>query len=268
MPKIPCTLSILTRNSAEVLPAALASAQDFAEIIIADGGSTDDTVEIARKAGARVLAQERRFQDSSGRISDFAGVRNQTLAASTQDWFFFLDSDELMTPQLISEIRSIVSLNKPAAYWVNRLYTIKGKVISCAATYPTWQMRFFHKSTVVAFIKPIHERIQIKPHALVQKTKQFMLVPVSSDPMIWREKWKHYIDLEITRRTTISFIEWIGVCAENAKISALYIFRYVRNSIFCSGTRMPWALEWERHVYHWDLCRNLLVHALLAKRHR
>jgi hypothetical protein len=84
-----------------------------------------------------------------------------------------------------------------------------------------------------------------------------MLVPVSPDPRVWREKWKHYIELEVSRRGKISFTDWLLVCAENCKVSGLYLFRYGRNLIFCSGTKMPWPLEWERHVYHWNLCRAL-----------
>jgi hypothetical protein len=175
-----------------------------------------------------------------------------------------------MTPELAREIHSHILENVRmskkegrgqvvTAWWVDRKYVLEGKVVECAATYPTRQMRFFHKNAVTEFVKPIHERINPKPDAIIKKTQNFMLVPVSPDPRVWREKWKHYIELEVARRGKISLWQGLLVCLENIKISALYIFRYKRNFIFCHGkTRMPWRLEWERHVYHWNLCKALL----------
>ncbi len=257
MSKIPCTIAILTKDNEATIGQAIESANAFDECLICDGGSSDRTHDIARASLARIIDQDSRFKDATGRISDFSGVHNQMLEASTHDWHFYLDSDELMTPELVEEIRSIVSANKPGAWWVNRKYSLEGETVMCAATYPTRQMRFFHKSAVTGFIKPIHERINPKPDASIGTTRNFMLVPVSPDPKVWREKWQHYIALEVARRGTISFWDWVRVCMENAKVSLLYGFRLVRNAFFCGGARMPFALEWERHVYHWNLCKAL-----------
>src|SRR3989344_1272224 len=170
--KIACTVAVLTKNSAETLARALESAKEFAEIIVCDGGSTDRTLDIARAYGARIIPQDPVFKDAEGRIKDFAGVRNQTLHVSTQDWFFYLDSDEVLTRALVSEIREIAA-GKPAAVWVDRKYEIDGEVIERAATYPTRQMRLFHKSAVTEFIKPIHERINPKTDVVIVTTKNF-----------------------------------------------------------------------------------------------
>ena len=145
------------------------------------------------------------------------------------------------------------------AVWVDRKYEIDGEVIERAATYPTRQMRLFHKSAVTEFIKPIHERINPKTDVVIVTTKNFMLVPVSSDPRVWREKWKHYIELEVFRRGKISVWQWLGVCLENLKISILFAIRFLRYSLFSRGSKMPLSLEWERHVYHFNLCRALLT---------
>src|SRR3989344_7446677 len=109
--KIPCTVAVLTHNSAQTLARALESAKDFAELIVCDGASTDRTLDIARAYGARIIPQDTAFQDREGRISDFGAVRNQTLKASTQDWFFFLDSDEVLTSELVAEISSLIRAN-------------------------------------------------------------------------------------------------------------------------------------------------------------
>lgn len=255
--KINCTVGILTFNSAETLRSTLESAKNFAEIIICDGGSTDETLPLARAYGAKVLSQDPKFKDDNNKIIDFSGVRNQMLEASSHPWFFYLDSDELLTESLVSEISKIISSDHPAsAFWVPRKYTLSGELIECAATYPTMQMRFFHRDAVTGFIKTIHERISVRSGAPVLRLRNFMLVPTNPDPAFHRVKWNHYIDLEVVRRGKISFFGWISSTLENAKISALYLYRYSRNLIFCRGKKMPWRLEWERHIYHINILRR------------
>jgi glycosyltransferase involved in cell wall biosynthesis len=256
--KIPCSVAILTFNSGSTLKRALESVSNFSEIIICDGGSTDETLALARAFGTKLLVQAPEFKGEGNKIIDFSGVRNQMLDASSNRWFFYLDSDEVMTVELEKEISEIISSNHPAsAFWVPRKYQINEDVIDCASTYPTnSQMRFFHKDAVNKFIKTIHERIEVKEGATILKLQNFMLVPFNSDPEFHRKKWQHYIDLEFARIGKVSWSKWVLMCLENLKISTLYLYRYLRNSFFCKGTKMPWALEWERHVYHLNLCKK------------
>ena len=254
--KIQCTVGILTFNSDATLKATLESVRGFAEVIICDGGSTDETLSLARAYGARVIVQSPEFKGEGNKIADFSGVRNQMLGAASYEWFFSLDSDELMTPALEAEIEVIVSSGHPAAFWVPRKYTINGELIDCATTYPARQMRFFHRRSVNGFIKIIHEKIEVKSESPVFKLKNFMLVPFNPDPAFHRRKWQHYIELEAVRRGKISLWGWFISSAENFKISLLYVARFLKNLVFCRGKRMPWRLEWERHVYHVNICRK------------
>ncbi len=255
--KIQCTVGILTFNSGTTIKDALLSVGNFAEIIICDGGSTDETLPLARAFGAKVIVQAPEFKGEGNLISDFSGVRNQQLAVATHPWFFWLDSDELMTPGLEGEIDGIVSsAHPPAVFWVSRKYTLDGEVVSCASTYPTKQMRFFHRDAITGFIKTIHEKIEARPGMPVLSLRHFMLVPMNPSPTFHRNKWNRYVELEVVRRGRISFFGWLLVCLENTKISALYLFRYARNIFFCRGNRLPWRLERERHVYHINICRR------------
>lgn len=255
--KINCTVGILTFNSEKTLKATLDSVKNFAEIIICDGGSTDETLPVSRAYGAKIIVQSPEFKGEGNRVIDFSGVRNQMLAVASYKWFFTLDSDELVTPELEKEIANLISNNhSPSAFWIYRKYTIDEKIIDCAATYPARQMRFFHRGAVNGFIKTIHEKIEVKPDMPVLKLKHFMLVPFNPDPAFHREKWRHYIELEAVRRGRISLWGWLGVCFENLKISSLYAFRYFRNLFFCKGKHMPWRLEWERHMYHINICKR------------
>lgn len=255
--KIPCAVGILTFNSASTLRAALESARLFAEIIVSDGGSTDDTLPLARAYGAKIISQDPKFKGDDNNIIDFAGARNELLQSASHPWFFSLDSDELLTEELVSEIASTITSGHPAAaFSVPRRYVLSGETVKCAATYPTAQMRFFHRGAVTGFIKTIHEKVEPRPGAPVLTLQNFMLVPMNADPRFHRAKWKRYAELEAARRGRISFWGWLVSALENAKISLLYLFRYFRNLIFCRGKRLPWRLEWERHVYHINICRR------------
>ena len=55
---LPLSLCVITRDAAAMLADCLASAAFASEIVVVDSGSRDDTVEIARRCGARVIERE------------------------------------------------------------------------------------------------------------------------------------------------------------------------------------------------------------------
>ena len=98
------TLSVIiaTHNEEANLGTCLDSVAGLAdEILIADGESTDGTVEIAKQYGARVLPMENRkmFHINKQKASEFA----------QSDWLLFLDADEIITPELSQEIVMILN---------------------------------------------------------------------------------------------------------------------------------------------------------------
>jgi hypothetical protein len=89
MPRL--SLCLIAKDEAAMLPDCLASVQGVVdELVVVDTGSTDDTIRIAREAGAQVV--EHPWQD------DFAAARNAGLAACTGDWVLVLDADERLAP--------------------------------------------------------------------------------------------------------------------------------------------------------------------------
>ena len=79
-----CTL---TRDEESSLERALGSVAKVAdEVIVADTGSTDQTVEIAQAIGAKVVQVV--WDD------DFSAGRNAAIEASTGDWILWINPDE------------------------------------------------------------------------------------------------------------------------------------------------------------------------------
>lgn len=85
MPTI--ALVMIARNESRCIRRALLSARPWVdEMVVLDTGSTDDTVAIAREAGARV--------HHFTWCDDFSAARNAALAHTRSDWRLVLDADE------------------------------------------------------------------------------------------------------------------------------------------------------------------------------
>lgn len=249
MEKIPCSVEILTRNSAKTLGRCLESVKVFSDIIVLDGNSTDDTPQIAARYGARVIPQYD-TQEPLVSISDFAHVRNTGLRLAMHDWFMYIDSDEYLSPEAVEEIREIVANPDPSAYvwWQPRLYVLDGRIIRCATTYPNRQIRLFHKKWVRGFIKPIHERVEPLPTARIGILKRYEYVPLDSLDSL-RERWARYMDMETDMVRGVSFSKKIKFFFRYTALFLFYMGRYARNFFFCRGSRMPFSYEWGRHVF-------------------
>ncbi len=259
MNKISCSVEILTFNNSSTLRRCLESVKDFDEIIIIDGGSTDDTIDIAKEYGCVVIEQGKKFQNKDGSVKNFGGIRNQGLFKSAHDWFLFVDSDEYLSNDVISEIEYIIGKNKkPCVYWVPRKYVLGNDVIDCSISYPSKQPRFFNKQAIDGFIKEVHERISIKEGYEYKDLKNYMMVPLLTNIADMRKKSNNYIKLELKRKEDITFLVWIKILFIHIKISILYIFRFFRGILFCRGKHMPVVYELERFRYNFKLSVELL----------
>ena len=259
--KVPATVGVLTYNSGKTLDRCLSSIKNFADIIICDGGSTDETISIAKKYGARVITQDIAYKNKDGTIADFSGVRNQLLTSAHYDWFFFVDSDEYISNDLVKEIQSIVESGTPEvlAYWVPRKRIYKNKVVECSTTYPNYQMRLFHKNSVIGFIKAVHERIQTKPNIKKAKTQHVQYVPFEYTKTEWREKLLYYLNIEVARHSDQKIFNWVRhILLNTVKLHILYTLRLARLLLFCRGHKMHLWYETTQFWYHRTLAWKTL----------
>lgn len=161
MKKIPCTVGILTFNSGVTLRRALESVCSFDDIIICDGGSTDETLAIASEFGCRVIPQDQQYKNPDGSLRDYGGVRNQCLDAAKHDWFLYIDSDESISDGLCDDIRRIVTEPEyKLVYKVPIGIMMDGRYLKYSSNYPGYQYRFFNRTSGAHFVKSVHERIE------------------------------------------------------------------------------------------------------------
>ncbi len=126
---------ILTRNEEVNLPRALASVNWSKDLVVVDSGSTDQTVAIAEKAGARVLTRP---------FDNFANQRNfgLTEAGLKYEWVLHLDADEEVPAELRQELQELARSGTKAAYRVPSKLMFQGKWLRYSGMYPTYQVRF------------------------------------------------------------------------------------------------------------------------------
>jgi glycosyltransferase involved in cell wall biosynthesis len=150
---LPVTVTIITKNEAKHIAAAIASASWADEIIVVDSGSTDETVPIAKSMRTRV-----EFRAWTGWIDQ----KNYAAALASNDWIFSLDADERITPGLATEIRSLLVGNPPnRGYRVPRVTFHLGRWIRTTDFFPDFQTRLYDRRVARWSGKYVHESIGV-----------------------------------------------------------------------------------------------------------
>lgn len=147
------SIIILTKNESKIIEKLLHDVSWGQECIIVDNGSTDDTVQIARKSGANVIVDP---------TPDFSVLRNRGAEAAQGPWLFYLDTDEEVTHELHQEIANTIAhfdekKDIPA-------YTIKRKNFYFGTQWPLedGMIRFIFKPRLTGWFGKIHETATIQ----------------------------------------------------------------------------------------------------------
>jgi (heptosyl)LPS beta-1,4-glucosyltransferase len=151
MPTAPVQLAavVLTRNVAGHIQECIETLRFADLIVVSDSFSTDDTVPLAREAGAEVT--QRTFDN-------FAGQRNAALEAVNAEWVFFVDADERIPPELAAEVRRVINEGREVGWWVPRRNYIVGQFVRFGGFYPDCQLRLLRRDRArYDPARPVHE---------------------------------------------------------------------------------------------------------------
>jgi len=146
---------VITKNEADAIERCLRSVDWADEVIVLDSGSTDKTVEISQKLGARVSVTT----DWPG----FGPQKNRALERATGEWVLSLDADEWVTPDLRDEIRSVIS--RPAgavAFRVPRLSSFCGRFMRHSGWWPDHVIRLFRRGAARFSDDVVHEHVLVE----------------------------------------------------------------------------------------------------------
>jgi len=216
---------VLTRNEERHIEECLASLAWADEVLVVDSGSTDQTVVLAEKSGARAVTHP---------FTDFASQRNFAMSQAKGDWVFFIDADERVTPDLAEEIKAVILSHnsdqddeKPlkAVYGIPRHNFFFGKRLRLGDSREDAPIRFFPRQGV-SWSQPVHERIVTG--LPVRKLNQPLLHYSTRDLAHYQQKALEYIPLELQtmRKKGVKPALWKSFVLPPAKFIQLYFFKF------------------------------------------
>lgn len=136
--RVPVSVIMPTLNESRGLRQTLAGLEWADEVIVVDGGSTDDTTSIARRAGARVLVVPG---------VTIAAQRNAGIAIARHKWILALDADEQVTTELRTSLTSLAgsSNGQPSAFRVRSRNWHMGRELRHGPWGRDWKVRVFSR---------------------------------------------------------------------------------------------------------------------------
>lgn len=130
-----------TLNEEKKIGRCLASLKGFAnEIVVVDMMSTDKTVEIAKKYGAKIFKHKR--------IGYVEPARNYAISKAKHDWIIILDADEEIREGLKIFLKQEIKKPQADFYRIPRKNIIFGKWMKHSGWWPDLNIRFFKKNSV------------------------------------------------------------------------------------------------------------------------
>ena len=145
---------IISKNEENNIARAIGSVLWMDEVIVLDSGSTDKTVDIAEKLGAKV---------SQAPFRNFVEQKNRAMDLCSGEWDFNLDADEEVTSELKHSLMKVISreegANGTAVYSVSRRILYMGRWIRHCGWYPEYRERLSEKGRAVWKGNILHERL-------------------------------------------------------------------------------------------------------------
>lgn len=149
------TALLITKNEEEKVTGAIRSVNWCDEVLVIDTGSSDKTVNVAKKAGARVVIY------APGK-PDYAAWRNKAAREAKGDWLLYIDADEEVTKKLRNEIKKKISELDYEAYDIPRKNFILGKWMRHMGQWPDRVLRLIRKDALIKWEGRLHEQPKIR----------------------------------------------------------------------------------------------------------
>ncbi len=143
---------IITKNEADNITHCLTSLAFADEIIILDSGSSDNTIEICQRFTDKIFSTD---------WPGFGPQKNRALDKASYDWVLSIDADEMVSPELAREIKTLLAAPDKNGYHIQRISRYCGRTIR----YSGWQsdkpLRLFNKHFGRFTNDIVHEKIVV-----------------------------------------------------------------------------------------------------------
>ncbi len=143
-----------TFNSAPIIRDCLESVKWVDEILVVDSFSTDDTLDICRQYGARIIQHE---------YIQSAKQKNWAIPQCAHEWVLQIDADETLEDAAREQIRQAIARAKPAsqAFCLPRKNYVLGQWLIVENLYPDFQTRLFRRDFGRFEDKEVHAHVRV-----------------------------------------------------------------------------------------------------------
>lgn len=147
---------IITRNAAATLARTLDSLEALGEVVIYDNGSTDETLEIARRYANVSLHQ--------GEFFGFGPTKLHAVSLARNDWILSLDADEAPTVRWLESLASwLLTADPGQVVEVLRENWLLGEPVRHSGWGNDWLVRVFHRRRHNFNDAMVHESVTVNP---------------------------------------------------------------------------------------------------------
>ncbi len=145
--------TVITQDEQKNVARAIESLRCCDEIVVLDSGSTDRTVEIAAKLGARV---------EEAVWKGYASQKNLAAEKASHDWILSIDADEALSEALEAEIWQIKKSGpRYDAYTMPRMAQYLGRWILHSGWYPDRKVRLYDRRKARWVGDYVHESVRV-----------------------------------------------------------------------------------------------------------
>lgn len=208
---------IITLNEEKNIARCLASAMAVGdEVIVADTGSTDNTVSIATSMGAKVFSLS---------FEGYGATKNKANQLASHDFLLWLDADEALDKTAIDAVIDWKNSfkNENEAAYINRQNKIGEKWIQHGEWYPDAKIRLFNRNIFAWNLKAVHESLHANTEVETKKLPGNVLHHAYDNLAQLQEKTKKYALLassEISQHNKLK-----GMTAAVLRFTKAYILK-------------------------------------------
>jgi|GEM_PF-1086420 len=141
--------SLVTKNEEDWAEVALLGMRWMKKVVLVDNGSTDRTIEVAKKFPNVIVKKV-----SINLPHCVATQRNTSVKYIPENsWIYFCDADKYITKDLETEIKYSVSMvGGPTAFQIPRKNIFLGRHLKHGGWYPDYQLRLVKKESLVSWV--------------------------------------------------------------------------------------------------------------------
>jgi len=156
------TAVLITLNEELNLKRTLPQLNWCDEIIVVDSGSTDNTVQLCRNFGCKVVYRA---------FDGYGSQKKYAVSLSRNNWILSLDADEVLSDELVDEIKKEMEAPKSAGYLLPMNLVFLGKEFTFGKESNRFFLRLFNKQLGNFNDRKVHEGIELIGEKIKFKNK-------------------------------------------------------------------------------------------------